>query len=127
MTWGNKGIKFERKLKKILKGRYNFLVIRAAGSMGCADLVAVPPVDRSPEPTYLIEVKSTRKEKYYTSSNKDQYKLMKEIGATHECISIYAVRWIDSSPKSQWEIFLPSEEDIFRKGEGIELDKYFSD
>ena len=127
MTWGNKGIKFERKLKKILKGRYNFLVVRGAGSMGCADLVAIPPVERSFHPTYLIEVKSTRKEKYYTSSNKEQYKQMKEIGATHECDSIYAVRWINSSPRSEWEIFVPIQESIFRKGEGVELDEYFSD
>jgi len=117
------GAKYERELKKMLSDE-GYLVMRAAGSMGDAgDLAVIPPVSKG-STTYLIEVKSTRKEQYYTSSDKEQYKQMQKIASRYNCLPIYIVRFIDDSNKKQWEIYY-TDEDIYRKNEGIRFDKFF--
>jgi len=121
MTYGSK---YERELRDKLEDE-RYLVLRAAGSQGDAgDLAAIPPIKRR-DIVYVFEVKSTRKDVYYTSQNKEQYEKMKEIGENYDCLPLYAVRFIDDSNEKIWKIYYIDDGDIYRKGEGIRFEDYF--
>lgn len=65
------GINFERKLRDDLR-KQGWVVFRSAGSH-VADLIALKPNDHM-----IIEVKSVGGNKYYTSSDKEQFNLLNE-------------------------------------------------
>jgi len=94
------GINYERELKEILHSK-GWLVFRSAGSFVC-DLIALRPNEHK-----LIEVKSTKRDKYYTSDSKEQFDVLNNLAK--EGFNVwYYMRWKNKKPK--WSTYqLPLE------------------
>jgi len=112
------GSNYERELKSILIQK-DWLVSRSAGSMGIADLIALKPNEH-----IIIEVKSTKANKFYTTTTKEsklQFTSLNEY-AKQGFNVYYYVRW-KGHRKNKWEYWkLPlSPYPIFKEGEGTKL------
>lgn len=123
------GSDYERKLNYILEDKYDWLSIRAAGSMGDGDIVAIHP-DHENSPM-VIEVKKSSREPYRTTvtqETKEQFEMMQE-HASRGINTIYAVRFLRGDTETQWQIYWVSgdEEDypIRRRGDGLTLEEVF--
>lgn len=91
------GSDYERELRDILRNA-GWIIFRSAGSHG-ADLVALKPNDHM-----IVEVKSTNKDKFYTSSDKEQYDLLNSY-AQQGFNVYYYVRWKGRKPKwKRWKL-----------------------
>ena len=101
------GSSYERELKKLLEQK-GWLVIRSAGSFS-SDLVALKPTEHM-----IIEVKSTKHDKFYTTLDKEQFDILNSYAKNGYTVYYY-VRWKGRGKK--WSRFkLPLEPyPIFRK------------
>jgi len=89
------GIDYERELREKLK-KQGYLVIRSAGSH-LFDLVALKPNEKPK----IIEVKSTKNNKFYTSSCKDQIDMLNDLAYQGYDVYLY-IRWIGKDKKNKW-------------------------
>ena len=95
------GINFERELRDILREE-GWIVFRSAGSFVC-DLIALQPNKHR-----IIEVKSTKNDRFYTSSDKKQFDLLNEYAKTGFNVYYY-IRW-KGDRKRKWNNYqLPLE------------------
>jgi Holliday junction resolvase len=63
----SRGIERERQVRRYLEDR-DYMVVRAAGSLGCADLIAL----RAYSPTLIVEVKSTHRGPFHSFGPADR-------------------------------------------------------
>lgn len=118
MTKKENAVVYERELRDVVDP-LGYDSIRAAGSEGTLDLVLWA---RNHDRHILAQVKSTKKGVYYTSSNKEEYDIMRKYArAGHECY--YFVRWTDGTREQKWEVFDPIIQDIMKKGEGVSVEE----
>lgn len=119
--------KYERKLRDILE-EYDWLPIRAAGSMGKGDLVAIHP-DHENSPL-IIEVKKTQKDRIYPARNeylREQFESMVS-HAERGVNACYAVRHNRGDEKTRWQIHWlngTEERATMKRGEGSTLEETF--
>jgi len=110
------GADYERELRDKLR-RDGWVIVRSAGSHGF-DLVALKPTEHM-----IIEVKSTKNDKFYTTSDKEQFDMLNAYA--HQGFNVYYyVRWKGRKPKwKRWKLprtpypafyFKPGEKDIKR-------------
>ncbi|MDD3493798.1 MAG: hypothetical protein PHZ19_09925 [Candidatus Thermoplasmatota archaeon] len=120
------GSKYELEIKERLEN-LGWLVVRSAGSMGAADIVAMKPSDRGVL-LAIIEGKSLHGDTFYVSStakNIDQweaYKMLIEWG--FPCV-VYVIRW-KSPPLMEFFDLAECDPDrmpIFRRGTGYSLER----
>jgi len=103
------GINYEREMRDILR-EDGWIVFRSAGSFVC-DLVALKPNEHK-----LIEIKSLKGDRYYTTSDKEQFDLLN--GYAKQGFNVYYfVRWKNFRPYkwSGWKLPLESYP-VFRRG-----------
>ena len=79
------GTNYEREMRDILR-KDGWIVFRSAGSFVC-DLIALKPDEHK-----LIEVKSTKNDRFYTSSDKGQFDLLNNF-ANQGFNVYYFVKW----------------------------------
>ena len=114
LKMGKSDTRYENELKELLENTgHGHVVIRSAGSMGDADLVAI---DKWTKTAVIIEVKSKKakvEKAYYVSRYEDakaQYADLCKHAAT-DIKTYYAVRWKDAPElrgkplDAKWEIF----------------------
>ena len=96
------GINFERELRDILR-EDGWVVFRSAGSFVC-DLIALRPNE-----SRIIEVKSTKNDRFYTSSDKKQYDTLNAF-AVNGFNVYYYVRWkgVREDKWSKWKLPIES-------------------
>ena len=134
----NTGTVFERELVRLLNTELGCIAIRAGGSQGQADIMAV---QRSTGICFVIEAKSTRKTYYRVSESvRTKLQFAKMVGLTQKDSiyhTVYALRWIDKKKNglvNKWEFFNlaksgkehRSEKGIFHKGEGVPMPTYLN-
>lgn len=97
-----KGYRYELEFKKLLK-KNGFFVSRITGSghEKSGDLIAIK------DKTYLFEIKSTHKNKFYTRPHaKDQFAEMQKMGEKRNLVPLLAVRFVGGreSIMKKWKI-----------------------
>jgi len=91
------GADYERELRDRLR-KDAWVVFRSAGSH-VADLIALKPTEHM-----IVEVKSTSGDKFYTSSDKEQFDLLNAF-ANQGFNVYYYVRWKGRKPKwKRWKL-----------------------
>lgn len=120
--------RYERELRAMLEA-HGYLVVRAAGSLGVADLVASPPG----LPSIYIEEKSTQDDAvFYVRGRalRDQYNRARDIARAGHII-IYAVRF-KTGPQNaddrRWRFFVVKDEEPMpmRRSEGYRFEEFFT-
>jgi len=89
-----KGTNYERELKQLLR-KEGWIVIRSAGSFAY-DIVALKP-----DKHIIIEVKSTKKDKFnisYSKRDREQFDVLNEL-AKQGFNTMYYIRWKGRKPK----------------------------
>jgi len=91
------GQNYERELRDILR-KQGWVVFRCAGSHG-ADLIALKPNEHM-----IIEVKSTKHDRYKTTLDKEQFDLMNSYAIQGFSV-YYFIRWKGRENKwSKWKL-----------------------
>lgn len=101
------GVLYERKLKKYLEDN-NHYVIRASGSHGKADLIALPLKDSSICLPKLIQVKSHRGEKFNPGDARlilKQAEPLLKLNVTY-CLKFLAFYWVFDRNRSELTLFI---------------------
>lgn len=110
------GSAYERELKSILEEK-GWVVVRAAGSLGTGDIVAIDISDVFPV-VKIIECKKTKDDRYTVSrkkKTKEQYLLLKELAgrtAGVKRFSVeYAVRYTQDKTWYFWKVPIETDND----------------
>lgn len=119
---------YERELRAILEG-YGYLVVRAAGSLGVADMVASAPG----HPPIFIEEKSTKEGTVFYINGRalrDQHNRARDIARAGH-IMVYAVRFKTGPQNAEdrrWRIFVIKDEEPqpLRRAEGYRIEEFFT-
>jgi len=122
------GSDYERELRDILEDEYNWLAIRAAGSMGKGDLLALHRTN--PYSPVIVEVKKISTDTFYSSNtkkNKEQFEMMKG-HAERGFNALYAIRHTSGSQDNRWQMHWVDPEDdnaIYKREDGLDAEDVF--